>query len=83
MSEHSERRLTVLEEEATIFVVWEDDPADWIASFQKTAAFPAREWADNMVRIYNARIANPGATPPLPPGQRPASYHPPMDGLEG
>ena len=43
--------------------------------FEKGGGFPAREWAENMVRVYNRRLS--GRTgPPTPPGTRPGSYHP-------
>jgi hypothetical protein len=44
--------------------------------FEKTPDFPAREWAENMVRVYNRRLSRRHARPPTPPGTRPDSYHP-------
>jgi hypothetical protein len=44
--------------------------------FEKSPNFPAREWAENMVRVYNRRLAYRSAGPPTPPGKRPNSYHP-------
>jgi hypothetical protein len=41
--------------------------------FEKSPNFPAREWAENMVRVYNRRLAYRSAGPP---GKRPSSYHP-------
>jgi hypothetical protein len=29
-----------------------------------------------MVSVYNRRLARQSAGPPIPPGNRPASYHP-------
>lgn len=52
-----EDRLAVAEVEAAFLVVWEDDPDDWLARFDKSAGFPARAWAENMVRVYNRRLA--------------------------
>lgn len=37
------------------FVVVEADPEDWLVRFEKSSDFPAREWADNMIRLFNAR----------------------------
>jgi hypothetical protein len=69
-------RLAVREEEAAFLVVREGDPDDWLARFDKGGGFPAREWAQNMVRVYNRRLALRSAGPPTPPGTSPASYHP-------
>ena len=49
-------RLVVIEEEHRFLVAPEDDPADWLCAFAKSPGFPARRWAENMVRIYNARF---------------------------
>jgi hypothetical protein len=69
-------RLAVREEEAAFFVVRAEDPEDWLVRFEKSSDFPAREWAENMVRVYNRRLSLRSAGPPTPPGTRPASYHP-------
>ena len=69
-------RLAVREEEAAFFVVRAEDPEDWLVCFEKSGDFPAREWAENMVRVYNRRLSLRSAGPPTPPGTRPASYHP-------
>ena len=37
-------------------VVLEDDPTDWVCAFAKTRDFPARRWAQDMARTYNARL---------------------------
>jgi hypothetical protein len=66
-----EGRLAVREEEAAFLVVREGDPEDWLACFDKANGFPAREWADNMVRVYNRRLALRSAGPPTPPGTDP------------
>lgn len=68
--------LAVREEEAAYFVVRAEDPEDWLARFEKSGDFPAREWAENMVHVYNRRLSLRSAAPPTPPGTRPASYHP-------
>ena len=66
-----EGRLAVREEEAAFLVVHEGDPEDWLARFDKANRFPAREWAENMVRAYNRRLALRSAGPPTPPGTDP------------
>jgi hypothetical protein len=67
--------LSVREEEAAFFVVRADEPDDWLVRFEKSPDFPARESAENMVRVYNRRLSLRSAGPPTPPGRRPASYH--------
>ena len=57
-------RLAVREEEAAFLVVRVDDPGDWLARFEKSPDFPAREWAENMVSVYNRRLAGRSAAPP-------------------
>lgn len=69
-------RLAVREEDDAFFVVRAGAPDDWLASFSKGGGFPAREWAENMARVYNRRLAGHTAGPPTPPGTRPGSYHP-------
>ncbi len=69
-------RLAVHEEEEAFLVVRAEDPDDWLVRFEKSPDFPAREWAENMVRVYNRRLERRLAGPPTPPGTRPASYHP-------
>ncbi len=69
-------RLAVREERAAFLVVRAEDPDDWLARFEKEAGFPAREWAENMARVYNRRLERRSAEPPTPPGTRPSSYHP-------
>ncbi len=68
--------LAVREEEAAYLVVRAEDPEDWLARFEKSPDFPAREWAENMVSVYNRRLSGRRAGPPTHPGTRPASYHP-------
>ena len=68
--------LAVVEDEAAFFVVRAEDPEDWLVRFEQSRDFPAREWAENMVRVYNMRLSRRSAGPPTPPGTRPASYHP-------
>ncbi len=50
-------RLAVREEEGAFLVVRADDPGDWLARFERDGNFPAREWAENMARVYNRRLA--------------------------
>ena len=54
----------------------EEDPDDWLARFEKEDGFPAREWAENMARVFNRRLERGSDLPPTPPGTRPGSYHP-------
>jgi hypothetical protein len=70
------RLLAVREEEGAYLVVRADDLEDWLVRFEKNGDFPAREWAENMVSVYNRRLAKRAGGPPTPPGTRPASYHP-------
>jgi hypothetical protein len=71
--------LAVREEDAALLVVRADDPGDWLVRFEKSPDFPAREWVENMVRVYNRRLSRLSASPPTPPGTRPASYHPDLE----
>jgi hypothetical protein len=66
-----EDRLAVREEAAALLVISEGDPEDWFARFDKANGFPAREWAENMVRVYNRRLALRSAGSPTPPGTDP------------
>ena len=49
-------RLAVVEEDDRVLVVSEDDPSDWLCAFAKADGFPARRWAHDMARTYNARL---------------------------
>jgi hypothetical protein len=71
--------LAVVEEEGAFLVVRAEDPDDWLVRFEKSRDFPAREWAENMVRVYNRRLSHRSAGPPTPPGTRPDSYHPDLE----
>lgn len=68
-------RLAVVEEESAFLVVRAEDPDDWLTRFEKSPGFPAREWAENMVAVYNRRLSEGTAEPPTRPGQEPDSYH--------
>lgn len=72
-------KLAVREQEEAFLVVREEDPEDWLVRFEKNLGFPAREWAENMVHVYNRRLFCHSGGPPTLPGTQPASYHP---GLE-
>jgi hypothetical protein len=58
------------------WVVRSEDPSDWLVMFERNSQFPALAWAENMVMLYNMRLERPDFVPPLPPGQRPRSFHP-------
>jgi hypothetical protein len=49
--------LAVVEEEGAFFVLRAEDPEDWLVRFEQSRDFPAREWAENMARVYNRRLA--------------------------
>ena len=68
--------LAVREEGAAFLVVRAEDPDDWLARFEKSPDFPARELAENMVSVYNRRLSRRRTGPPTPPGMQPVSYHP-------
>jgi hypothetical protein len=63
--------LAVREEEVAFFVVRAEDPDDWLVRFEKAPDFPAREWAENMVRVYNRRLLKRRTGPPTLPGLAP------------
>ena len=68
--------LAAVEREEAFLVVRAADPEDWLVRFEKSPGFPAREWAENMVRVHNLRLSRRSTGPPTPPGERPGSYHP-------
>ena len=51
----TEPKLTIIELEEEVLVVWDDDPADWVARYRKDRDFPARFWAQRMVSLYTDR----------------------------
>ena len=69
-------RLAVREEATAFLVVREEDPEDWLARFEKAEGFPARVWAENMVRVYNRRLALRSTGAATPPGPPLSYYHP-------
>jgi hypothetical protein len=56
VSRQVDGRLVVVEEADRVLVARAEDPSDWLCAFAKTGDFPARRWADDMVRTYNARL---------------------------
>jgi hypothetical protein len=56
VSRQVDGRLVVVEERDRILVARADDPADWLCAFAKADGFPARRWAEDMARTYNARV---------------------------
>jgi hypothetical protein len=53
--------LAVSEDAERCLVVDAGDQEDWVVRFDKSDQFPAREWADNMVNVYNGRLRSPRA----------------------
>ena len=49
-------KLAIREERAAFLVVRRENPDDWLVRFDKGGGFPAREWAENMVRVFNRRL---------------------------
>ena len=68
-------KLSVFELETAFVVAPAADPADWIARFEKSPAFPARRWAERMVYLYNLRLMSEEVEV-LEKGAPPASYRP-------
>ena len=60
-------RLAVVDEADRVLVVLEDDPTDWVCAFAKAQDFPARRWAQDMARTYNARLEVSCASSRRPP----------------
>jgi hypothetical protein len=56
-------RLVVIELADAYVVAREADPDDWLCRFDRAGAFPARAWAENMVRAYNRRLDAGDADP--------------------
>jgi hypothetical protein len=53
--------LDVLEDDEACFVIVDGEPEDWLVRFEKAADFAARDWAQNMARVYNRRRGHPSA----------------------
>jgi hypothetical protein len=68
------KRLAVVETNGAYLVTEADDAEQWLVRFEEGTGFPAQEWAENMVRIFNAR-AEGSTVPLLTPGKEPTSYH--------
>jgi hypothetical protein len=60
-------RLAVVDEPHRVLVVREDDASDWLCAFDKADGFPARRWAQDMARTYNARLELSCASSRRPP----------------
>jgi hypothetical protein len=60
-------RLAVVDEGDRGLVVVEADPSDWLCAFEKADDFPARRWAQDMARTYNARLDLSSASSRRPP----------------
>lgn len=59
-------RLAIFDMGRELRVAPIDDPDDWVVCFAKESGFPAQEWADRMIALYNAdpvrqRTASGGA----------------------
>ena len=63
-------RLAVVDEGDRVLVVLEDDPSDWVCAFATADDFPARRWAQDMARTYNARLELSGASRPARQSRR-------------
>lgn len=50
------QQLAAVEREDAWYVVVAGREADWLARFEKTAGFDARDWAMSMVLTFNARL---------------------------
>lgn len=48
--------LSALESEDAWYVVIEGRAQDWLARFEKTPGFDAREWATSMAHTFNTRL---------------------------
>ena len=57
-------RLIVVDVGDAFLVALAEDPEDWLVRFEKSAGFHAREWAENMSRVYNRRHLVLSSTPP-------------------
>jgi hypothetical protein len=49
--------LMVVDEEEDVLVSWASDADDWVVRFEKSSDFPAYDWAQRMVQLYNLRQA--------------------------
>ena len=48
-------QLSLIETEEAYLVVFDNNPDDWIARFSKENGFPAREWAERMIREFQEK----------------------------
>jgi hypothetical protein len=47
--------LELFETPEEFVIALEGDVEDWLARFRRTASFPARQWAEGMLRAYQER----------------------------
>lgn len=47
--------LTIHKLADSIRVIFNNDPDDWIAEYRKTDSFPARQWAERIIDLYEQR----------------------------
>jgi hypothetical protein len=77
-------KLTIIDSESWVYVAPNQDPEDWVARFEKAEDFPALEWAERMVALYNSDLRARESPAlwhhrPRPPETPPASSYPPFD----
>ena len=54
--------LTICESAEWVRVVFNEDVDDWIAEYRKTDNFPARQWAERIVTLYEQRQHDASST---------------------
>jgi hypothetical protein len=77
-------KLIIVDIDTAFLVVPADDPDDWLAYFQKRPGFPALDWAERMVLLYNSDLGRSRTlhTPPLVNPSTPTSSQAP-NGCQG
>lgn len=58
LTQPDRQELTIVETKTAVIVAYAASPDDWVARFEKTAAFPAYEWAERMVALYQQKQLN-------------------------
>jgi hypothetical protein len=53
-----DQRLVIIERDNAYWVTWEGDSDDWLVIFSNTEGFPARQWAERLVDLYNQGITS-------------------------
>lgn len=53
-------KLALFETPAEFVIAVEGNPDDWLARFRRTSSFPARQWAEGMLRAYQERWSRDG-----------------------